>query len=297
MAYDPFRSPGGSTYPYQDNNQHNNNNHYTSSEYQYGDGGQGSSTVGMYDMDNTYPPHAHTSQPYQSYDMDPSMMDQSMDHGMGGPAVLDNVGRNKEDEFDPFAPPPKSTGDLRMWRQDHRGRLWTKFLRPPDIVFQGLAPIDSSTIQSSSNSLNVSLGLQIKVENPNFFAVALSSINAKLVYPINNTQIGGGQENNIDFRSNAATSFVFPFMLTYSEAADPDGNVLKDIASRCGFLPGSTKENINVQYTITISISILGINIHPPFSGNVDFTCPFTLQDMKPLIAAFPALQGILGPS
>lgn len=97
--------------------------------------------------DNTYPPHTHMSQP-QPYDMDPSM-DQSMDmgpafHGSSGPDAA------AKDEFDPFAPPPKyvltlrfffpchcclafytclslrSTGDLRMWRQDHRGNLWTK---------------------------------------------------------------------------------------------------------------------------------------------------------------------------
>lgn len=317
MAYDPFRAPGGS---------YNNNN---GQGYRYGDMGQQGQHAagGGYDMyDNTYPPHAHMSNS-QPYDMDPSMdpsMDQSMDMG---PASFRGTGPDAaaKDEFDPFAPPPKSTGDLRMWRQDHRGNLWTKgsrpgcigrffccslmtvvllvvsilltlaiFLRPPDVTFDGLAPIDPNTIQSSSDSLNVTLGLQISVQNPNFFSLELKAIKASLVYPINNTQIGGGEEDNIDFKSNTQTSFTFPFVLGYSEAADPDGNVLKDIAEKCGFVPGSIKSNLEVDYTITIKISILGITVSPPFSGSVSLACPFSLQDMKPLIAAFPALQGLI---
>lgn len=142
----------------------------------------------------------------------------------------------------------------------------------------------------------------LSVRNPNFFTVNIKAIKAKLIYPINNTQIGGGEEDNIKFRSDAQTSFTFPFMLTYSEAVDPQGDVLKDIAGRCGILPGTAQSNLELDYTITvrqfevgsvtfysvpqilfsqISISILGITISPPFSGNVNFKCPFNLQNMK----------------
>lgn len=130
MSYDPFRGPAGGP-PYGGGG-----------EYRYGDVGApgvGENVAGGYDfdnMDNTYPPQAHTSHQHGMYDMDPSM-----EHG---PPALGGVNGPK-DEFDPFAPPPKygfsflsfqgviicsvlirATGDLRMWRQDHRGHLWAK---------------------------------------------------------------------------------------------------------------------------------------------------------------------------
>lgn len=98
------------------------------------------------------------------------------------------------------------------------------------------------------------LDFLFSVSNPNFFAVSLKAIKAKLTYPVGNTDIGGGEEDNIKFNSDAKTSFTFPLTLGYSEAADPQGVALEDIAKRCGFVPGSVKEDLEVDYTITVAL-------------------------------------------
>ncbi|KIJ41232.1 hypothetical protein M422DRAFT_31846 [Sphaerobolus stellatus SS14] len=236
------------------------------------------------------------------------------------------VARGKEEDFDPFQPPPKSTGDLRMWRQDHHGNLWAKggrgrcigrfcccsimtaillivsivltlalFLRPPDIEFSGIQPTESgSAVTANSTALTVNLGIGISVRNPNFFAVSFKSIKVDVTYPINDTKIGGGEEDNISFASNSKTSFTFPFAIQYSEQADPDASILKDIVSRCGFLPGSTKRQLSVNYKLALAIRVIFFTISPPISGTANFDCPLTESDIKPLIASIPGLSGIL---
>ncbi|KAF8586508.1 hypothetical protein K439DRAFT_1408619 [Ramaria rubella] len=216
-------------------------------------------------------------------------------------------------EFDPFEPPPKSTGDLRMWRHDQNGNLWIKggrgrcigrfccctimiailllvsivltlaiFLRPPDIQFNGVSPSTSgSSVQATNNDLKVNLGIGISVRNPNFFSVAFKSITANLTYPINNTAIGGGEESNVVFPSNSLTTFTFPFTIEYSQASDPQGAILTDIATKCGFLPGAAKQQLSVGYDLKLAIRILFVTIAPPISGTFNFDCPFTLDDIK----------------
>lgn len=74
---------------------------------------------------------------------------------------------------------------------------------------------------------------------------------AKAWYPLTGIEVGGGETNNIAFAANSETSFKFPLSIVYSQAKDPNGAMLKDIADRCGFT-GNTKREIDVKYTITV---------------------------------------------
>ena len=96
------------------------------------------------------------------------------------------------------------------------------------------------------------------VRNPNFFSVAFKSITANVSYPINNTQIGGGSQDNVVFASNSKTSFTFPFTIEYSQAKDPQGAILTDIATKCGFIPGSAKTQLSLGYSLTVR-GVLGL--------------------------------------
>jgi len=232
----------------------------------------------------------------------------------------------EKDEFDPFQPPPKSTGDLRMWRHDHHGNLWVKggrgrcvarfcccgimtaillfvsivltlamFLRPPDIEFSGITPTsDGSSVSATNSNLTVNLGIGISVRNPNFFSVNFKSIKASVTYPINNTEIGGGEEDHIVIASNSKTSFTFPFSIKYSEASDPDNAIIKDILNKCGFIAGSIQEDLTLGYKLTLAIQFLFITVSPPISGSASFACPFTLAEIKPLISSIPELAGLI---
>ncbi|QRW00193.1 glycoside hydrolase family 28 protein [Ceratobasidium sp. AG-Ba] len=210
--------------------------------------------------------------------------------------------------------PPKSTGDLRLWRHDEHGNVWTKgsrtrcvgrfccctvmttiflivsialtlglWVRPPDISFNGIkTPTNGSTVVAQTTGITINLNLAIGVVNPNFFAADFSAIQAKAFYPGVSQQIGGGTLNNINFPSHSDTSFLFPFSINYTESIDPNRAIIKDIAVKCGFI-GNTKSDIPVNYQLTLKLKVLGLTISPSFSGSASFSCPLQASDISGL--------------
>lgn len=53
-----------------------------------------------------------------------------------------------------------------------------------------------------------------------------------------------------------------------------------DIADRCGFT-GKAKRQIQVKYSITLSIRILTFSISPSFNGQAGFDCPLTQAQVE----------------
>ncbi|KAG9122827.1 hypothetical protein FRC07_000624 [Ceratobasidium sp. 392] len=179
--------------------------------------------------------------------------------------------------------PPKSTGDLRLWRHDEHGNVWTKWVRPPDISFNGIKmPTNGSTVVAQTTGITINLNLAIGVVNPNFFAADFSAIQAKAFYPGVSQQIGGGTLNDINFPSHSDTNFLFPFSINYTEAIDPNKTIIKDIAVKCGFI-GNSKSDIPVKYQLTLKLKVLGLTISPSFSGSASFSCPLQASDISGL--------------
>ncbi|KAF8911974.1 hypothetical protein CPB84DRAFT_1760926 [Gymnopilus junonius] len=158
--------------------------------------------------------------------------------------------------------------------------LW---IRPPSIYIGNVQTTveNGSAIQQTSNGIQVNLGVNISVSNPNYFSVDFKKIEAEIFYPIQNTPVGGGQANNIVFKSNSQTNFTFPFALNYNSTADPGGAIILDLAQKCGVTPGSTKSNINVNYSITLGIRILLVTISPVISNQFSFPCPLQASDIS----------------
>lgn len=94
--------------------------------------------------------------------------------------------------------------------------------------------------------------LLYRVFNFNYFDVVMKKIQAEIVYPINNTPLGGGVANDIAFKNGEQTNFTFPFTLTYSPSVDSSGQVLADLAKKCGAL-GGQRQDLSVNYKITVS--------------------------------------------
>ncbi|KAJ7097812.1 hypothetical protein B0H15DRAFT_822815 [Mycena belliarum] len=217
-------------------------------------------------------------------------------------------------EFSPNARGPKTASNLRQYRMEFRGRLWTAggrgkcfgrffcctlmilvflfvsillalvlWLRPPSIVFGSVAPMTSgSTIQQTADGININMGVNISVDNPNFFAVNFKRITAEIYYPINNTAIGNGTANSIVLASNAQTNFTFPFSIDYSTTLDPNGKILLDLGQKCGIL--GTKTNLSVNYKITLGIQIFFVTISPSISNAFSFECPLSANDLAGLL-------------
>jgi len=229
---------------------------------------------------------------------------------------IDETSRFDPGEFTPSPRGPKTAQNLRQYRLDFQGHLWTKggrgrcfgrffcctfmilifllvtillalvlWLRPPSLNFGNPAPVSSgSPVQLTSDGINIDMGVNISVVNPNYFAVTFKTITAELSYLLDNTTtpIGNGTANHIVISSNAQTNFTFPFSIDYQSSLDPQSKIILDIAEKCGIL--GAKTNLNVQYKITLGLQILFVTVSPSITNSFSFACPLTASDLKGLL-------------
>jgi hypothetical protein len=205
-----------------------------------------------------------------------------------------------------------SAAGVRAWRYDHQGNLWSKggrgscigrfcccfifsfifilisvvltlalFIRPPNIVINGVAPpTNGSQVQITQDpALQLNLLVNISVNNPNYFDVAFSSVDLGITYPIDNTDFGGGHASDVVFKSRSYREFDFPFAVKYKPADDPSKKILLDLVSKC---LGDKRQNLTINYKISLGLKILVATIRPSVSNQFKFLCP----DMKDQLTA-----------
>nr|XP_019043544.1 hypothetical protein I302_08123 [Kwoniella bestiolae CBS 10118]OCF22474.1 hypothetical protein I302_08123 [Kwoniella bestiolae CBS 10118] len=179
-----------------------------------------------------------------------------------------------------MGPPPRSTGILRMWRKDERGKQWSRYVRPPSFALNSVN-LGSSPVSLTTNGLTVSFDLSISVANPNWFNADFKEITATAQYPGNNTNtFGGGTLYNLNFVGYTQSTFDFPFTLNYTLAKDPNQVILKDLISKCG-ISGGAKKDITVDYDLYLKLKILGVTVSPTISNSASFECPITASDIQ----------------
>ncbi|KAJ7905640.1 hypothetical protein B0H14DRAFT_2660981 [Mycena olivaceomarginata] len=277
---------------------------------QYGQYGDPAPEFNPYGSD-----HAHTYEPgaYDhfgaggGYRDDPEPPQRQASHGYSDapPApplkALDERSAFDAGEFTPGPRGPKTARNLRQYRMDFQGPLWTRggrgscigrffcctfmilvflvvtilltlvlFLRPPSITFGDVAPM-ASAVQLTTDGININMGVNIS------FSIPIAN---------NNTLVGGGNATNVVFGSTAETNFTFPFAINYQTSLDPKNLILVDLAEKCGIL-GSTKSDLKVHYKITVGVQILFVTVSPSISNDFTFACPLSAND----------LQGLLGSS
>lgn len=267
-----------------------------------------------------YNPYSNTQQ-HPTYDQsgyrDDEGLQTSTAHAGNDTTVVQNREKGRYEEmFPPVFRPPESTGAIRVWRKDQRGNLWAKgsrgkcvlrflccsiliflfllvsivltlamWVRPPDVTINqvGLNSTGGSAFEVTSSSLSLNLGVNISVDNPNYFSVSFKRIVVNLTYPTNDMDVGGGEKDNIEFKAHTETTFQFPFSLTYNLSEDTDKEVLEDLLSKCGIT--GTKENIDIDYKITLGIKFLFITVSPSFSNSFSFECPVDESDLASLLS------------
>ncbi|BGP22877.1 hypothetical protein JCM10295v2_001768 [Rhodotorula toruloides] len=157
--------------------------------------------------------------------------------------------------------------------------LW---VRPPDVNFQGIeGPSSGSEVSVASGGFNLNFRLKINVINPNFFGADFNSIDATAYYPTKPTSaIGGGSLTNVLIKKNSNSTVHFPFSINYTTSYDPNLSVLKDIATKCGFL-GGQKSQLTVNYKVKTSVKVIAVTISPSFSSSASFDCPLNESDIS----------------
>ncbi|OWZ43379.1 hypothetical protein C356_03466 [Cryptococcus neoformans c45] len=224
--------------------------------------------------------------------------------------------RRPATSFAGLGPPPRSTGILRVWRKDERGKQWSRgggirmslrfccccmvtailmiisiilaillYVRPPSVALNSVT-VGSDPVSLTSNGLTVSFDLSITVSNPNWFDANFKEITATARYPGNNTNtFGGGTLYNLDFKGYTESTFNFPFTLNYTLAKDPNKVILNDLIKKCG-ISGGSAQDITVDYDLNLKLKILGITIDPTVSNSASFECPITASDIESIIGS-----------
>jgi len=274
-----------------------------------------------------YNPYGATQQPHQTYDQagyEPdatgAYRDEPHPQSPEDTTSPSTTAHDKEAGEFVNGRTEKSVRDLRNYRYEGQRALWTKggrgrcvgrfccctilivlffvisivltlllWVRPPNIGIGDVkAPSSGSEIQLTTDGLDINLGVDISVENPNYFGVSFKKIQADIFYPINNTAIGGGSQKDITFHSHSQTNFTFPFTISYKKSLDPNNQILTDIATKCGFI-GGNRSQIKVDYKITLGLRIIFITISPVVSNSLSFDCPLSEDEIASLGA------GLLG--
>ncbi|TBU50744.1 hypothetical protein BD309DRAFT_879424 [Dichomitus squalens] len=263
-------------------------------------------------------PYAHGQygqQQYQDTPFNPYEVQQQ--HGYTEPAreyaepTYDYTGHAKEtprsgfdDDVVPAPIGEKTPGNVRRWRKDYQGNLWTKgsrlgcfgrffcctlmiflfllisivlslalWLRPPNIIV-GQPTVDVNSFAINSSSISIALPVDISVNNPNYFTVELYKLDATVIYPINNTQIGSGHMTNIQFKDHTQTNFTFPVTIDYEAASDPNGAVITDLAKHCGIDPSTAASDITVTIDIKVGVKVMLVPFTTTITQKASFACP-----------------------
>ncbi|KAG9226126.1 hypothetical protein CCMSSC00406_0005037 [Pleurotus cornucopiae] len=226
-------------------------------------------------------------------------------------------------EFDTFAVPrgEKTAQAMRKYRRDYQGNLITKggrgrtclrfffctllialflfisivlslalWIRPPNLIMGDVAISNSSPFNLSNEGVTINLGVNLTVNNPNYFDVNLREVNADIFYPINNTLVGGGNQRDIVFKSHSEKNFTFPFDIAYKRATDPNNLIIVDLITKCG-----QKEDIRVTYKIRVSVRILVITVSPTIENTFSIACPLDADAIKSLANGAGINLGDLG--
>ncbi|GAA6006391.1 hypothetical protein JCM11491_004938 [Sporobolomyces phaffii] len=164
--------------------------------------------------------------------------------------------------------------------------LWVK---PPDVSFNGIEPPSSGQeVSVVGSGFNLNVRLNIGVINPNFFGANFDQISATAFYPTKpNVAIGGGTLRDVKIPKNSNSTIHFPFSINYTTSYDSDLSVLKDIATKCGFLGNGGQTDLKVNYKVETKVKVIAVSVSPTFSSSASFACPLSESD----------LQGFLGSS
>lgn len=211
-------------------------------------------------------------------------------------------------EFTPVVPRKKDRAGLKEYRSDVQGNLWTKgsrvrcigrffcctllitillvvsiilslalWIRPPSVDIGDVVTHNTTGSLSSQEGLEINLSVPISVKNPSYLSVAFAQVKVEIFYPLPGENpgrdVGGGEARDIVFKSGEETDFTFPFALRYSQAKDPGAAVFAQLGQKCGF-GGGPRQNIVINYKLTLGIRILLITLTPVIENQFSFLCP-----------------------
>ncbi|KAH8554238.1 hypothetical protein BGW37DRAFT_483950 [Umbelopsis sp. PMI_123] len=153
--------------------------------------------------------------------------------------------------------------------------------KQPQVNFNGITLSNSTqAVQMNGTGFNINFNLNIGVVNPNIESATFTSVKAVVYYPTAPTvPVGSGEKDNVHIGSQSITNITFPFQIEYDPEQATSQAMMLDIFQKCGIL-GGTKSDLTVNYKVTVSVNVIGINISPTLSESATFPCPFSSSDL-----------------
>ncbi|KAI8079606.1 uncharacterized protein B0P05DRAFT_541307 [Gilbertella persicaria] len=147
--------------------------------------------------------------------------------------------------------------------------------KEPSVEFTGIQGQPAFGLEGTTANLNISLGFTVK--NPNIESVTFKTLTATANYHGDTTQLGTGTLNDLHIGSNSITNISFPFNISLNLLASETQTVVTKLMSDCG-LSGGTAKDIQLDYKVVATVSIIGIPISIPFSSSASFKCPIDVS-------------------
>jgi len=136
-------------------------------------------------------------------------------------------------------PSPRLTQLLSSRYEQSLERISTRFQRP-------LTILPNRMMQSEEDHSTTSISP--RTQSTHFFLFPSGSLKLTLL------------------TLESSSTIHFPFSLNYTTSYDSDLSVLKDIATKCGFLGGGSKSDLKVNYKVQTKVKVVAISISPSYA-------------------------------
>ncbi|CAD6890651.1 unnamed protein product [Tilletia controversa] len=158
------------------------------------------------------------------------------------------------------------------------------FARPPNVAIGAIS--SNQTIPTlGKTSLSFNMSVDITVANPNAISATLTELEAVGYDAVRPTvPIGRGKVTNVPIGKNANTTFSLPFVVAYDASTDDDRSLITDIATKCGWLSGSSASQLDFTFKMNAHLSVLFLAIPFSFSVSPKFTCPIPASSITSLL-------------
>ncbi|KAI7894895.1 uncharacterized protein EV154DRAFT_414404 [Mucor mucedo] len=146
----------------------------------------------------------------------------------------------------------------------------------PTVEFTGIQGTpEFGMVGLTTVNLNVSLGFV--VNNPNIESVTFTTLVATANYHGDTTPLGGGTLHDLHIGSHSVTNISFPFAMSIDVTNNNNIAVLSKIMADCG-LGGGTAKDIQLDYKVVATVTIIGVPISVPVSNTIGFKCPIDVS-------------------
>ncbi|KAK8849675.1 hypothetical protein IAR55_005010 [Kwoniella newhampshirensis] len=191
--------------------------------------------------------------------------------------------------FAEVGPPPRSTGILRMWRKDERGKQWSRGggVRTSLRMFCCCFTIGIILVVSIILSILLVSGRLRDLADSQYVrppSVALNSVNLGSS-PVSLTSNGLTVSFDLSISVQNPNWFDANFKEISAQARYPGNNTNEFGGEKCG-IEGGPVQDITVDYDLHLKLKILGVTINPTVSNSASFECPITASDIEQIIGS-----------